>query len=89
MQINKKKFVEILQNIGFFMFYISLFIFQMLPSFLLIFLELNSPWFWISIVLCVVAIIVQEKNFGCHNSMFWHTASIGAIIGVTVMKFVL
>ena len=89
MKAKKEKFVEMLQEIGFFIFYISLFIFQMLPSFLLIFLELNNPWFWISIVLCIVAIIVQEKNFGCHNSMFWHTASIGAVLEVAIMKFVL
>jgi hypothetical protein len=66
-------------------FYIALFILQMLPSFVLMLVEVSNMWFWIACGIGLAALIAQAIKFPCFTTRMWNSASIGAVIGAIVV----
>ncbi len=84
--LKKEKIKEKLSDIGFSIFYISLFVFQVIPAFTIVFLEITNPWLWISCILGLIAMIVQAIKFECHNSMMWRAGMIGGVLFAIIWK---
>ena len=83
--IENRKFKEIVSDICFGIFYIGLFILELLPCVAFLFLELSDPWLWISCIVSLVAMIVQSIFFECHNMRFYRAIIIAAIIGTAIL----
>ena len=78
----KEKFSDIL----FFIFYVSLFTFQVLPSWAAAFMEITSVWFWAFCFVGLAAMIVQTIKFPCFNVRIWNSGMIALFIVSFFMK---
>ena len=72
---SKEKIIDALFSI----FYIILFPLQMLPSLLVYFIGMDSPFFWIVCAIGLIALIVQNFKFPCIGSRLW---SGGCVFGL-------
>jgi hypothetical protein len=81
MQTTKEKISDLL----FGAFYIALFVLQMIPSFIIMFIGINTIWFWIICGIGLAALITQVIQFPCFITRVWNIASVGAVIGAIVV----
>ena len=85
MSNTKETIGEKLLNLCFEIFYIALFVLQMLPSLAICLLGCNNPISWAACVVGVATMVIQSIKFPCALTMFWRSAMIAATLAVIIV----
>ena len=75
-----------IEDVLFFVFYVALFVLQVIPSFVAAFIEPTSAVFWIACVVGVIALIVQFIKFPCVATRMWNCGMVAFTITTILMR---
>ena len=78
----KAKFEDVL----FFIFYVSLFVLQALPSFVAAFVGSMSVIFWIACAVGVISMVLQFIKFPCVATRMWNCGMVAFTIVTILMR---